>query len=139
MLSNNNNCQCGYSCGGCWGLLCCPPVPIGCRGPQGVRGPQGIRGPQGVGFQPLKTVTSFVCNGIPHVGIVPNNTVHNASISIGPNPGYGFISAQIPDNTSVGGDCRGLFSVDWQQQRQLKNEVSLGLLSVISGAKTTMR
>src|SRR3990172_3950775 len=58
------------------------------------------------------------------------------NLSIGPKPGGpGFISANLPDNTALGGDCRGRNAVDWQMSRDSPDQVSSGVRSTISGGK----
>lgn len=75
-----------------------------------------------------------LCAGEDHAFILPDDDLStNASISIGPK-GTGFICAQIPTpGSSVGGNCRGMNAVDWQQVRSSADQVAGAARSVITG------
>jgi hypothetical protein len=73
----------------------------------------------------------------------PNNTINvaqfaakgsGANIGIALTPkGTGYISAQVPDGTTAGGNARGARAVDWQTSRSAANGVASGESSVIGG------
>jgi len=88
----------------------------------------------GTGIDGLNAVvTNSVCSGEDNLALAPVASLSdNASISLGPR-GNGFISSRFPDNTSYGGDCRGLGSVDFQIKRQNADQVASGQYSVICG------
>lgn len=62
--------------------------------------------------------------------IHPKNT--NSWLAIGPT-GTGFISLQTPDNTVIGGSCRGNNAVDFQMKRSTIYQVAGGNYSSIIG------
>ncbi|KKL47088.1 hypothetical protein LCGC14_2339030, partial [marine sediment metagenome] len=52
--------------------------------------------------------------------------------------GLGALTAECPDGTNVGGDCRGDNAVDWQMSRALATEVASGNNSFLgNGAQNT--
>lgn len=73
----------------------------------------------------------------------PNNTVNVTSLSANTSStngdfvitpkGTGAILAQIPDNTSTGGNKRGTYAVDWQRTRDNQARVASGNYSTIVG------
>lgn len=76
---------------------------------------------------------------------VPNNTVQASSFKadssatnvdavISPK-GTGSLLAQIPDNSTTGGNKRGTNAVDWQQVRSTNTNVASGSTSTISGGQ----
>jgi len=78
----------------------------------------------------------------------PNNTVNvaqfaakgsGANIGVALSPkGTGYISAQVPDGTTVGGNARGANSVDLQStSRGLATQVASGASSVAMGSRNT--
>jgi hypothetical protein len=59
-----------------------------------------------------------------------------ANISLALTPlGNGALSAQVPDNTTAGGNARGQFATDWQRQRNAATQVASGQNSVIAGGQ----
>ncbi len=61
----------------------------------------------------------------------------NADVAIIPK-GTGALLAQVPDNTTAGGDKRGIYAVDWQRDRiTLSSAVASGNHSVISGGQNS--
>lgn len=54
----------------------------------------------------------------------------NANVAIN-TPGNGFLTRDVPDGTSTGGDCRGKYAVDFQSQRDQSDQVAKGDYSVI--------
>jgi hypothetical protein len=63
----------------------------------------------------------------------PLNAATNVNAAITPK-GTGAIVAQIPTGTTVGGNARGTYSVDFQMQRTNANQVALGANSgILSG------
>lgn len=75
----------------------------------------------------------------------PNNTINvaqfaaagaGANIGIALTPkGTGYISAQVPDGTSDGGNTRGAYSVDLQRLRKAANQVASGAASCLVGGE----
>jgi hypothetical protein len=74
----------------------------------------------------------------------PNNTINvaqfaakgsgtNIGIALTPK-GTGYISAQVPDGTTVGGNARGARSVDFQMTRSTANRVASGADSAAFGS-----
>jgi hypothetical protein len=63
----------------------------------------------------------------------PNNAAANVNAAITPK-GNGSIVAQIPDGTTVGGDARGQFAVDFQRSRTNANQVASANASGIFNA-----
>lgn len=73
----------------------------------------------------------------------PNATVNVASLTANTTSangdlallvkGYGAILANIPDNTTTGGNKRGQYSVDLQMYRDNANQVASGFQSTIGG------
>lgn len=52
--------------------------------------------------------------------------------------GTGALTAQIPDGSSVGGDARGNYAVDFQRQRNFSSQVASGAnAAVVSGINNT--
>jgi hypothetical protein len=77
----------------------------------------------------------------------PNNTINvvqiaakgsgtNIGLALSPK-GTGYISAQVPDGTSTGGNARGARSVDLQTSRSAATQVASGTSSVCLGASNT--
>lgn len=60
----------------------------------------------------------------------PNNAAANVNAAITPK-GTGALVAQIPTGTTVGGNARGSYAVDWQMVRNNANQVASGNLSFI--------
>jgi hypothetical protein len=119
---------------------------MGATGEQGIAGPTGLTGPTGsTGSTGPKGDTGpalsmdidieyepMLCGGNGHVSITPVN--NDDSISIGPKPGGGFLSAQLPTpGSATGGNCRGIFSVDFQQTRTSADQVAGATGSAIVG------
>lgn len=122
----------------------CPRGPRGPRGHEGNKGPKGRPGKTGP-TGPVGPAIPYISSSLgkvkctfpseDHVAVTPNSTTSvNASISIGPKPNsIGFLSAQAPDNSPIGGNCRGKNAVDWQMSRTDANQVASGNQSVIGG------
>lgn len=64
-------------------------------------------------------------------GILRNSAL-NGSIYIIPS-GTGYISAQVPDNTAIGGNLRGNNAIDLQKVRGIASQVASGNYSIILG------
>ena len=62
----------------------------------------------------------------------PLNAAANVNAAITPK-GTGALVAQIPDGTTVGGNARGTYAVDFQMGRNNANQVASGNYSVIAG------
>lgn len=62
----------------------------------------------------------------------PLNAAANVNAAITPK-GTGALVAQIPTGTTVGGNARGTYSVDFQMGRNNANQVASGNYSVIAG------
>lgn len=113
-------------------------------GTTGAQGPTGYQGSMGLPGQNGSTASSAGINA-PYGGacspkmnavIGPNTsfTSVNASFILGPDiGGNGSILAQIPDNTTAGGDYRGFKEVDFQLGRNNSNEIADGGNSCIIG------
>jgi hypothetical protein len=78
--------------------------------------------------------------------VSPNDTTPVAAITAGLSAyanvdvalvtrGTGAITAQIPDNTTAGGNKRGAFAVDFQRTRNTASQVAAGQYSVIVGGR----
>lgn len=84
----------------------------------------------------INATNSLCTSGETHIAITPSSTLgSNASISVGPL-GTGFISAQKPTPGNIlGGNCRGINSVDWQLVRSSPEDIASGELDVICGGE----
>lgn len=71
---------------------------------------------------------------IPVVSFLATNAATNVDAAIVAK-GTGATLAQIPDNTTTGGNKRGTRSTDWQKQRSNAAMVASGLYSVIIGGR----
>lgn len=71
---------------------------------------------------------------VPVVSFTATNTATNVDAALKPK-GTGAVLAQIPDNTSTGGNKRGTYAVDWQTFRGSSNQVASGPYSVVSGGQ----
>jgi len=83
------------------------------------------------------TCTAFVLDQVTYSGRVLNRLRSDGtdeSVVIGPT-GTGYISAQTPDGTTVGGNQRGSNSVDWQMSRTLVARVASGTRSAVLGGR----
>ena len=75
----------------------------------------------------------------------PNATVPAVSLSVSITEasgdavyaakGTGASLAQIPDNTTTGGDKRGTYATDWQKARAASDQVASGTYSVLGGGQ----
>ena len=61
-------------------------------------------------------------------------TTTNGPLYLTPN-GSGYIAAQVPDNTTAGGNARGSYALDLQWFRNNADEVASGGVSVVVGAQ----
>jgi hypothetical protein len=68
------------------------------------------------------------------VSMTPSTLVANTDLVLQPK-GDGALLAQVPDNTTAGGNKRGSNSVDWQTERGSADQVASGNISVISGGQ----
>lgn len=83
------------------------------------------------------TCTAFTVDQVTYSGRTINRLRAdgtNESVMFGPT-GTGYITAQTPDGTTVGGDQRGANSVDWQTLRTLAARVASGLGSAVLGGQ----
>lgn len=71
---------------------------------------------------------------VPVVQFLATNAATNVDAALTPK-GTGSLLAQIPDNTSAGGNKRGINAVDWQTSRASATKVASGDYSVISGGR----
>jgi hypothetical protein len=69
---------------------------------------------------------------VPVTYFTPSNAATNVDAALTPK-GTGALAAQVADNTTTGGDKRGIYAVDWQRQRGLATEVASGIASVVGG------
>ena len=69
---------------------------------------------------------------VPVVSFTATNAATNVDAAIIPK-GNGALIAEIPDNTSTGGNKRGNGAVDWQQSRSAATMVASGAFSTIAG------
>lgn len=102
-----------------------PTGPLG--GPPGEMGPTGPTGPTGPGLEFLTELVEFDCGSM---GIEPSQI--NTNLIVHPT-GDGALIADIPDLTSLGGNCRGINAVDFQLNRTNANQVAFGDYSFIGG------
>ena len=65
----------------------------------------------------------------------PNNAATNINAAILPK-GTGAITAAIPDGTTVGGNARGTYAVDFQMSRSAATQVAGGANSFIGGGSS---
>jgi hypothetical protein len=96
-------------------------------------------------YPPVASTTSSLINFVESNSIVsPNDTIPVAAITAGlpayanvdvalVTRGTGAITAQIPDNTTNGGNKRGSYAVDFQRTRTSAANVAQGNFSVIVG------
>jgi hypothetical protein len=59
----------------------------------------------------------------------------NIALALAPL-GNGALSAHVPDNTSAGGNARGVFATDWQRLRGGATQVASGNWSVVGGGQS---
>mgnify|MGYP002621706536 CR=1 FL=1 len=84
---------------------------------------------------PLSTANRVLVSGSAAGGTVSVQAQGaDASIGLALAPkGSGALSAQVPDNTTAGGNARGANAVDWQVLRSAAAQVASGAQSVVSG------
>lgn len=121
-----------------------PQGDTGAQGPEGTQGVQGATGPQGAtGASGTSLYISENRNTTAPNATVP---VHQflafgseTDIDLGLSPkGTGAIVAQIPDNTTTGGNKRGTNAVDLQKTRSANTQVASGDSAVITGGKNNI-
>ena len=69
---------------------------------------------------------------VPVHQLLASGTETNIDIALTPK-GTGALTAQIADNTTTGGNKRGVYAVDWQMQRGANTQVASGSYSVVGG------
>lgn len=69
---------------------------------------------------------------VPVVQVIATNAAANVDAVLAPK-GTGANLAQIPDNTSTGGNKRGTGATDWQKARAANTRVASGAYSTIGG------
>lgn len=80
-----------------------------------------------------ESVNSSSPNGsVPVVRLSATNAASDVDIAFSPK-GSGALTAQVADNTTLGGAKRGSRAVDWQMSRDSSNQVASGGFSVVSG------
>jgi len=72
-----------------------------------------------------------------YVALVPNNAATNVN-TVFSAKGTGYISAQIPDGTTTGGNQRGPKSVDLQMTRSAASQIVGGYYSFAAGSNNTV-
>lgn len=123
-----------------------PPGPPGSTGAQGPPGSTGAQGPPGSpGAQgPPGTLECFTSSCNSFCGTTPNVQVNvleplpliQSDVDIVVHTrGTGALMRTIPDNTHVGGNCRGQFATDFQAARSVgvATAVASGVFSTIGG------
>ncbi len=83
-----------------------------------------------------EALSTFAPNnlGVPIASLTATNAATNVDVAISPK-GQGALTAQIADNTSIGGNKRGAQSVDWQMRRSANINVASGFTSTIGGGE----
>ena len=114
-------------------VKCTKPCAKPRDGKVGPTGPTGPTGPSGINVFTANLNTS-PCSDNPVYDLTPIiiNPLQNASISLN-TLNEGNLIRNIPDNTNIGGNCRGSYAVDLQKTRYNPNQVASGQHSVISG------
>jgi hypothetical protein len=118
--------------------------PVGATGDTGPTGPccTGPTGPTGPGLECFTSYCYCACTGqlgeVRQINVlepIPQpecNFPRDEDIVIH-TLGAGAIERTPPDGTFIGGNCRGLFAVDWQSSRSTAEEVAAGNWSTICG------
>ncbi len=97
----------------------------------GPQGPQGIPGSSLVNF--TETVSSATPNATVRVAqLLANVSTTNGDLAVSPK-GQGALLGNLPDNTTTGGNKRGIYAVDWQLSRSANDKVAAGNYSVVAG------
>ncbi len=82
-----------------------------------------------------ESLNSSTPNGTVTVArLIATNAATNVDVALSPK-GTGALLAQIPDNSSTGGNKRGLQAVDWQLLRTTNTMVANGAQAVIGGGQ----
>ena len=97
-----------------------------------LKGPTGPTGPTGSPAEFFDVSLEENACGGEILYLRPNSLGPDTSIVIQPK-GLGFIAGDFPDNTEVGGNCRGSYAVDWQLARNSPDQVAASGYSVIGG------
>lgn len=98
-----------------------PPGLVGATGPTGATGPKGDPGSGNIIFDSACGVNVDLIEP-------PNPAVDYVVIHTD-----GPIARDVPDDQVTGGNCRGMYSMDWQALRTSATQVAAGTGSVISG------
>ena len=78
------------------------------------------------------TESNFTYDSRTGVTFTPNNAAVNVALVLQPKGGGGIL-AQQPDGMAAGGNRRGWFATDLQQERSLSTQVASGINSAIVG------
>jgi hypothetical protein len=74
---------------------------------------------------------------VPVVRLLATNSATNVDIALTPK-GTGALMAQIPDNSTSGGNKRGVGAVDWQRNRSHQTHVASGSYSAVLGGESNV-
>jgi len=73
----------------------------------------------------------------PVVRFLATNAATDVDIALTPK-GNGALTAQVADNTVVGGNKRGVKAVDWQMSRSVSDRIAGGIYATISGGQNNV-
>lgn len=73
----------------------------------------------------------------PVVRLLATNAAADVDIALTPK-GNGALTAQVADNSTTGGNKRGVKAVDWQMSRSVSDRIAGGIYSTISGGQNNV-
>jgi hypothetical protein len=85
----------------------------------------------------LKTTAPFLPS-LSNTSLIANHTADNISINLAPKNAGSFYLGPVADNTEVGGNLRGDYSVDLQLLRATANQITAGVGSFSAGWNNTV-